>query len=442
MPTLHGQAIHHQLPADFAKHPNTPWDALRSIHVDPFIISIDSFSAATNVWSVDVDGIKLVTSLQPLLPGDILTRRAKGIFSVEHSLLIIAFDVPSNSTLPEKYHGGVIRAYNVPSGTLLQEVVLHGLALDQVFTASPSSTYLAAALSRPTQIALYQIHSQGLTELQRFTPPSLIPGLESFFPVHVGDDGAVLASSTAVPSPTLPLSLYLPTATSTDTREATLTLSDDTLDWLVPSGAVLTSSSSLVVAVSGTASTYDHRYTKSSVYALSLPSLSTTWKLDLEHGVTQLSYHSALGVVVAVHADSHHATLTLIDAQNGGIRRIVTLPPFPDTPHVPPRVRCTNKDEFVCVLPTGKLFVEPLRQILESGLSEDAQEKRTSSGEREDEGEEVVLKMQSAPVNPEPLNAKARKAGERWRWVDNAVLVPSGVVLLPIRGPEMFYVRW
>jgi len=147
-------------------------------------------------------------------------------------------------------------------------------------------------------------------------------------------------------------------------------------------------------------------------------------------------------VVVVVHADSHHATLTIIDAQTGTLRRIVTLPPFPDTPHVPPRVQCTNKDEFVCVLPTGKLFVEPLRRILESGLSEDVQEKRTSSGEREGEGEEVVLKMQSVPINPELLNAKARKAGERWRWVDNAVFVPGGVVLLPIRGPEMFYVRW
>jgi len=175
MPALHGQVIHHQLPTDFAKHPNTPWDALGSIHVDPFIISIDSFSAASNVWSVDADLINLVTSLQPPLPGDILTRRAKGISSIEHSLLIIAFDVASNSTLPEKYHGGVIRAYNVPSGVLQQEVVLHGLVLDQVFTASPSSTYLAAALSRPTYIALYQIHSQGLATFSHPWPHILFP---------------------------------------------------------------------------------------------------------------------------------------------------------------------------------------------------------------------------------------------------------------------------
>ncbi|KAL6898423.1 hypothetical protein GGI43DRAFT_407686 [Trichoderma evansii] len=74
----------HLLPADFVKHPNTPWDALRAIVVGPFIICIDSFGVA-NVWSVDTNGINLVTTLQPPLPGNILTWRAKGIDLREYS---------------------------------------------------------------------------------------------------------------------------------------------------------------------------------------------------------------------------------------------------------------------------------------------------------------------------------------------------------------------
>ncbi|KAI5458682.1 hypothetical protein BGZ63DRAFT_50915 [Mariannaea sp. PMI_226] len=447
LPILKGQVIHHQIPDDFKKHPNTPWHALRSLSADPYVISLDEFGAASNIWLADADGIRLVSSLTPPLPGNILIWRAKCLYSAEHSLLIIAFNtIPHVHQFTPENTGGLIRAYNISSGVLQQEVKIDSLQLDSVFTASPSSKYLAAAVAKPRQIALYQIHSQGLTHIRRVSYPHPPPRMSYYFPIHVGDDGSVLSSTTIFPSPCLSLHLHALDATP-DIPQATVAIPGLELDYLVPSGSIMTSPSCIVVAISGSDSAFDHHYGGTSICALTMPSLSKKWNVNIEEPgfvpkeVKQLSYHSALGMVVVLQVVSNQPGLTFIDVQNGSvIRRAFTSPQFDNLNYFSFCIRCTNKDEYVCVLPNGKIAIEPLRRILESGLSEDAQEKGTE--EEEVPVREVTLEVQSTPVKPEPWKAKARRLGEMWQWVDHVAFVSHGAVLLSIRGPETFYVNW
>lgn len=355
----------------------------------PLVISIDSGFQASNVWCADGDEMKFLTSLNPPIPRGIFTGRAKCIFLAEKSLLIIAFDAAWPQYTDSK---GAIRTYNISNGTLEQEVLLRGLQSDEVFTLSHSSTYLTVALAKPSQSILYRIHSQGLVEI-RLVSPSSQDHLQYFFPIHVGDDGSVLTSTTFCPCPSLLLHFH-PSATTSDTHKATLTLPDDQFDWLVPSGSVIITPTYIIIAISGSSSAKDHQLTMSSVCALLLPSLSTKWKVDFKQNVKQLSYHNAFGIVVILHTVSSRLGLTFLDVENGCIvRNISILPQLMDVSFLSLSMQCTDTDQFVCVLPSGKLIIEPLQQILEISLLDNTEERSTLESEAG-----VVLKMHSAPV--------------------------------------------
>ncbi|KII83766.1 hypothetical protein PLICRDRAFT_702341 [Plicaturopsis crispa FD-325 SS-3] len=407
--------LQHPLSAGFAPHPNSPWKALRSCYAPPYVLTSDPWSSATNVWHLAKGTTvpSLVTNLQPPIPLTPWPSHQWATTVPEHAVIIVCFHTDSNMS--------VVRAHSLVTGDLLTEVELTGRLVHTSFrhvTADKIALTVADAQRRP-QIILYDVHPGGLRETKRIGSDEAIchtPGDENLIPLLLADNGDLLTSATAIPSSTLTLSLG---------SSQLLLESSSVADYMDVRSLAVISPTSIVIAVCESHSAYDFEAGECTIHCVVFSPLQSSWRAHIAHEVKSITHHPALGCIVALgsvydpNEPVRRHLMTFLDAQTGAVLREEAIPLAEHDDIV--AVECTSSDRFVFVLKTGRVYVALLRQILESGLHGMRDALRTLE-------------------KPEPYNAKARKAGDDWKWVDHVIVEPERLLVFPLRGPDFYVV--
>ncbi|EPQ55935.1 hypothetical protein GLOTRDRAFT_129138 [Gloeophyllum trabeum ATCC 11539] len=431
MANFRGLTLRHKVDEDVLD-PKAPWEPLKSIHSAsrPYIITFDSFGAASNVWSIDSGSPTYVTKLEPALPGEILPHRSTVTYAPAHSILAVGYDCPPSLRDDRKDSPAVLRAYSTDSGQLLEVTELSGRLALGTSSIRCSSDYMAVAMGEPApQIIVFRVGSSGFQEVLRV--PSLTQK-DIFIPVQLfdrGEDFTLLTSSTSVPSSSLTLALY---SRSGDSARTDLTVPEDRADWLEPGATTMLPDGTTVLHVKGTQSSCDHHpdSTRSTVYALA-PGLAISWIRRFDSVVKKVTYHPALQAIVVLSSRgkfSDSVDTFIISFLNPVSGEVIREASFRYQPETYLTAQCTLTDELVIVTKAGGLSVLPLQTISDEGFK--------------DKSAEEMLITRASPVQPEPYNTKARKAGDRWGWVDHCIVYSKGVVLIPLRGPGIFVVQW
>ena len=417
--------VRHKLPDTFSVHTNSIWKALKSVRADPYLLTIDTFGGATNVWSINPTDAGLPSHVATLEPQPSLS-------TVNWAVAASSSDI---NTLIVGYNGSAtaasIRAYSLPSGTLINEVTSLGHFAHTSFYR-PVAGQLAVAMAdseqRPT-IVLYSVSADGIKEMRRLSPDpdfTAAPGIENLAPLHLTDSGALLTASTAIPSSTLTLMVE----SDSDQKKVQLPASMEA-DFLYPTSLARISPSSIAIAVAESHSSADFQPVVAgcTIHGLDLSPLALQWRMSIKHGVNRLTHHPDLHILAAtgtryslnVSEPRSTPVITLLDDKTGAIIkeaevRVLAMDQLK-------AFSCSASDHLVLVLNNGRLMVITLQEVLKNGLPH----------------KDGVLMTEPSPTAPEPYNTKARKAGEGWRWVDHVVVGPRRIFVFPLRGPE-FYV--
>ncbi|KDQ12129.1 hypothetical protein BOTBODRAFT_34747 [Botryobasidium botryosum FD-172 SS1] len=396
----------------------------------PYIVTCDSFGQASNVWVIqpgEGESLRLLTSLQPPIPASVT--RIWAVYLSSSNVLVVGFNDPKREI-------GIMRPYKLDTGEALRSLELPGvfMAVHPSFRLVSGDTIAADVASgdrRVPRVVVSTIVDEGLVEVNRFKTDlsTEAPSLENLTALHLNGEGALLTSSTSIPSKILDLTLHGPSST------ARISLSPSfESDSLEPTAVVTLSSTSIALAIVEGESEYDYdsRLNKSTIHRISHTPLSSEWAAPVTYKVDELTHHPSLGMLVAL--GRHHGgedvgwrnALTFIDEQSG---KVIKTEYFRNpTQSTVAAIRCTSTDDFVAVYTTGRIYTSPLKSILDEGLP------AGSDGR--------LLVEQTPPMRPEPYNASARKAGDQWQWVDHAFVGPKTVVLFATRGPDFFALRW
>ena len=432
MSSLRTGVVHHELPEDFQIHPNSPWKPLASLADIPYILTKDSFGGANNVWCIDSDSqeasLQVTTSLYPGLPATSLDLWIRCF--PEHNILVIKL-----VRKPRVSWEAVLRVYSLGSGTMLQEIDLPGeSAHTPPRRARGFLMVTVTSAADGPRAFIYKVSSKGLQEVRCFgVDPTItvqLSGQKHLVPIHISSDGDPLITSTYIPSDKISLKFHYLGKPYTATLSAYFPRSD----YLAPKSVVSLIDTSLTFIMEESCSEDDYNPSRaqSTVCCISLPDLSLTWRTPLPYPTLGLTHHPKLRSYAVVGLKNRHTmfSVAFLNDGTGEILKEETFSCAPDgtvfIPNTSFPPTCTSNDDFVAVTHTGELLVLPLVDILHNGVP------RNEAGK-------VI--MQKSALRPHPINTKARKAGDNWRWVDHAVIGSKTVVLFPVKGPDMYVVK-
>ena len=418
----------------------------------PFLLTTDNFGATTNVWRLD-QGDPQPTLLHPSLPPTrhAATTTTVHIVSPNERFLAIALSSHTSASW---------RIYDLSTGSLISESDFPQTQSHSLGRWQNAGDLAALTVEQGGKqvILRYKLTDEGQLEQRgcAIATPEDPARTDSFELQHLAKDGSIFTYASDIPSKH-PLGIaYYPPYSDRTTFPARLALpfTSEEKDTIVAKNFIQVSENSLAFSVEENEWGAD----MNPIAALSTvrlvtyttcttpndkPHMTLSWTIRLEHAVEEIAYVPTLGTGTIVVQGRWHApyagdgsrgpdkrVLTFLDPSTGALLKQTeqtVVPKGASLQCIGPNWVVYNK-----LAQTPWLYVIPLTRVMEIGL--DGVE--NSGGQMDAQVKKVEVRN-----GPEPWNSKAKKAAEqgRWRWVNDAELLPDGkLVVFPERGPEFW----